>query len=69
MTDKTNPFAGIPCRDCGDAVLRLEYRTTLVAKPLGTWSLAGVQDKRSAVEIDWPWCVCDSCKAECKGKR
>jgi hypothetical protein len=63
-----NPFVGIPCRDCGQATLRLEYRKELVAKPLGTWSLAGAQMKTAAVEGEWPWCVCDNCGGESRGK-
>jgi hypothetical protein len=45
--------------------LRLVWK--LEAKPVGSYSLAGAQMKFSANEH--PWCVCDSCGAECKGKR
>jgi len=63
-----NPFVGLPCRDCGALKLRLEWRKELVAHPLGSHSLAGAQMKTSATERDWPWCVCDGCGAECRGK-
>lgn len=67
-----NPFAGIPCRDCGASRLRLEWRdvTTFAAMPFGTYSLAGVQAKVSALSVvtPHPWCVCDRCGAESKGK-
>lgn len=57
---------GLWCKYCGpDAPLRIEYR--LVAKPIGTFSLSGVQAKVSAVE--WPFAVCDSCGRESRGKR
>lgn len=64
-----NPFEGVPCRDCGNETLRLEFRTKLIAKPLGEFSIAGVQMKFSATKTDWPWCVCDTCGGESEGKR
>lgn len=64
-----SPFAGIPCRECGHAELRLEMRPRLISRPLGTWSLSGAQIKTSAREIQWPWCVCDHCGAESEGKQ
>lgn len=67
MADK-NPFEGIPCRKCGAKELRLEWRNTLTAKPLGTHSLSGSQLKVSATAGSWPWCVCGACGAESKGK-
>lgn len=58
-----------PCAKCGAVGhLRLEVRSTLVAKPLGTWSLAGVQCKTVASEQPWPWLVCDACGRECAGE-
>jgi hypothetical protein len=65
ITDDRSPFAGIPCRKCGVPALRLEKR--LEARPIGSFSIAGAQTKVSALE--WPWCVCDSCGAESRGKR
>jgi hypothetical protein len=46
----------VPCPRCGELTLR--FTTRLEARPLGTWSLAGRQDKTSAVE--WPYVVCDA---------
>lgn len=66
MSD-VNLFQGVPCTNCGETALRLEYRELFEAKPLGTWSLAGVQDKRSVVARPWPYCVCDACGAESRG--
>lgn len=68
-TTTKNPFVGIPCRDCGVAALSLVWRPALIARPLCTWSLAGVGDKTSAITGDWPWCVCGSCGAESRGKK
>lgn len=61
-------LAGIPCRDCGTPALRVEWRSKLAAKPVGTFSLAGVQAKLAAEETPWPWAVCDNCGAESEGK-
>lgn len=66
--NETNPFQGVPCRNCGQETLRLEWRDRLIAKPLGSHSLAGAQMKTSALEVSWPWCVCDTCGAESEGK-
>lgn len=63
-----NPLAGHPCTRCGARTLRVELREELVAKPLGTFSLAGVNPKVSAVSRDWPWAVCDTCGGESRGK-
>lgn len=72
MTDPSyvdvNLFAGLSCRDCGATRLRLEYRVELVARSLSSCSLAGVQPKVAAVERSWPWCVCDACGGECRGR-
>lgn len=47
------------CRYCGVlGAIRIEERPTFVAQPVGTWALAGVQVKASAVETTWPWAVC-----------
>lgn len=62
MDDDDNPFRGIPCRECGNAALRLEWRF----KVPGPFSLSGNQIKLSVVP--WPWCVCDHCGTECEGK-
>jgi hypothetical protein len=61
---REGPVRG-PCRDCGPAgKLRIVHR--LVARPIGTFSLAGAQMKVSAYW--WPWMVCDNCGGESKGK-
>lgn len=65
----TNPFAGTPCRACGVAALRLEWRRVLSAHPATSFSLSGAQDKFSASYVDWPYAVCDHCGAECRGKK
>jgi hypothetical protein len=64
-----NPLAGVPCRDCAVPALRVEWRTVLVAKPVGSHSLAGMQPKVAAEEKPWPWAVCDNCGGESKGKQ
>lgn len=67
--EPANPFVGIPCRECGSASLRLEYREeTYDVRPLGTWSLSGAQMKVSAHATSWPWCVCGDCGAASRGK-
>ena len=53
------------CKHCGpDHPLRIEWR--LVAKPLGTYSLAGAQTKVAATNT--PFAICDRCERECQGK-
>lgn len=66
MSERPVPdLTGVPCRDCGVPALRVEWR--LVVRPYSDlYSLAGVQTKMAAVEH--PWCVCDDCGAESKGK-
>lgn len=60
----------VPCTKCQlPGGLRIEMRTEVEAKPLGSYSLAGEQVKVSAHVSDRPWMVCDLCNAECKGKR
>lgn len=63
-----NPFEGVECTNCGAASLRLEVREQLVSKPIGTFSLAGMQMKTSAFTQPTYWCVCDSCESESMGK-
>lgn len=62
--------SGWTCKYCsttGEIVL--VWKTELVAKPLGTWSLSGMQNKANCVEVSWPWAVCKNCGHESKGKR
>lgn len=54
-----------PCPACGSKSLRIEERLT--TKPIGSFSLAGVQMKVSAVSK--PWLVCGTCGIEAEGKR
>lgn len=69
MSTRTdNPLTGVPCRDCGQLTLRIEWRSKLVAKPTGSYSLAGAQPKVAAEEKPWPWAVCDNCGDESEGK-
>lgn len=57
------------CRYCGpDFELRIEYREELEAKPLGSFSLAGMNPKFSAVKRNWPWAVCDNCGRQSRGQ-
>jgi hypothetical protein len=43
------------CKHCGpDFPLRIEMREELEAKPIGTFSLAGVTPKFSAIKREWP---------------
>jgi hypothetical protein len=65
MSMTTPDLSGVQCTRCG-VVGQLRIETRLEAKPLGTWSLSGVQTK--AVLESCPWMVCDACEAECKGK-
>lgn len=58
------------CKHCGpEFPLRIEMREVYVAKPLGSFSLAGGQMKVSAIKRRWPYAVCDNCKRESKGKQ
>jgi hypothetical protein len=56
-----NPFVGIACRDCGARTLRLEVRIELAGD--------AVLDERGGFPAtQWPFCVCDSCHSESRGK-
>ena len=56
----------VTCKYCGvTGQVRVEMR--LVAKPAGTYSLAGAQMKVSATS--WPWAVCDACGHESKARK
>ena len=55
------------CKHCGEP-LRIEWREEIIAKPIGTWSLAGQQIKFSGQKVKWPWAVCDNCKMESRGE-
>jgi hypothetical protein len=59
-----------PCPECGERTLQLVFREGLVAKPLGSFSLAGMQPKVSAHKVMWPWAVCSrpECSFEKKAK-
>ena len=61
--DRTS-LAGVPCRNCGSATLRVEWRLERVETG---YSLAGVQTKFAMRE--WPYAVCGTCGAESRGKR
>lgn len=54
-------LADVPCPNCH--VRALEIFTKLEARPLGTWSLAGAQDKVSA--IAWPYVRCVADRGGC----
>lgn len=45
--------------------LVVEQRWSLVARRWGSWSLAGVQVKTSAVWCWWPWMVCRTVLGGC----
>ena len=53
-----------PCPACGELTLVIEER--FEAKPIGTWSLAGVQNKMTGTM--WPWIRCTNCGVEARGK-
>jgi hypothetical protein len=55
----TEFFAGIPCRECGQRMLRLEW-----------WheGYAPIRKGQPPVMIEWPYCVCDGCGAVSRGK-
>lgn len=64
--DRLIEWAGAQtCPGCGHSGLRIEMR--LLARPLGTFSLAGAQDKVSASEV--PFLICDGCGASAQGHR
>lgn len=60
----------ITCPVCGHVGFRVEYRKRMVAKPLGTFSLAGQQDKVSAVEEEVPAIICEGagCDVQSEGR-
>lgn len=65
MTDETTThLTGATCRYCGHDRIRIEWR--LVPEPVGTYSLAGVQDKVAATNT--PFAVCEGCGHESQGK-
>ena len=52
------------CPACSQVSLEIVER--FEAKPVGTWSLAGMQMKMTGTM--WPWLVCRSCGVEARGK-
>lgn len=58
----------VPCPQCGANALRIEMRTRIVTKPIGSFSLAGTQMKFSAWRVKWPWLVCGNCGIEAEAK-
>ncbi len=50
-----------PCPGCGEFGLFIELRDRFFARPLGSFSLAGMQVKASAVKTQWPYLVCGEC--------
>lgn len=56
------------CPVCSEKAFWIDMRETLVAKPIGTFSLAGQQPKVSAIAGVWPWIVCGNCGFEEKAK-
>lgn len=59
---------GVPCKYCWETAIVLELRQEFIAKPVGTFSLAGAQMKFSAIRCWWPWARCTACGHESKGK-
>lgn len=55
----------VRCVYCGHVGIRVEWR--LEAKPLGTWSLAGVQEKY--VASHWPYAICNGCGHVSRGQQ
>lgn len=62
---RTQEYPDVECKYCGHKGIRVEWR--LEAKPVGTWSLAGVQKKCLAGE--WPYAICNGCGHESRGQR
>lgn len=66
----TDKLETSPCPQCGEVgKLRIEYRDKLVAKPLGSFSLAGAQMKVSARRVQAPFLCCDACGLALEGKK
>lgn len=57
-------YPDVQCVYCKGFGIRIETR--LEAKPIGTYSIAGAQDK--VVAQEWPYAVCLSCGHESRGK-
>lgn len=57
-------LAGADCRYCSHHGLSLEMR--LESKPLGTWSLSGMQMK--VIATHHPYAVCPSCGHASRGE-
>lgn len=65
----TDYIKNIPCPECHkEGVLRVEIRERIVARPIGTYSLAGNQLKVSANKVPWPYLACTECGYEEAGK-
>jgi ribosomal protein S27AE len=56
------------CTECGAHAYWIDMRETMIAKPLGSFSLPGNQVKFSAMLKPWPWIVCGNCGFEERGK-
>lgn len=56
----------LPCDQCGKRELELIFLEEMIAKPMGTFSLSGVQMKVSANLLKWPYLVCE-CGRVCRG--
>lgn len=61
-------LADNPCPVCGEQAFWIDMRETMIAKPLGTFSLAGETMKFSVMRKPWPWIVCGACGFEEMGK-
>lgn len=61
----------IACPDCGESTLQIVFREHLLARPITSFSLAGMQPKVSAHKVLWPFVICSrpECDFEKKGKR
>lgn len=65
--DTTEPVTyleGATCRYCGHDRIRVEWR--FVPKPVGTYSLSGVQTKVAAAHV--PFAICGGCAHESQGQ-
>lgn len=65
ITVSVQELSAIPCPVCGQGPLEAEYR--LVAKPQGTYSLAGTAPKMAATEK--LFVVCRACGAQGPAER
>lgn len=66
----TQTMEGVMCVYChATGRIVVEWRDEYVPRPNGTYSLAGMGEKVSAVLTRWPWAVCKGCGHASRGKK